>query len=69
MYVPLREVEELRSGVMEGSKCVIQALSDIQAEKAEAKTVSDRNMIFEVIINSEGGFLDVNRKVKEGLRS
>ena len=29
MYVSLREVEELRSGVIEGSKFVIQALSDI----------------------------------------
>lgn len=38
------------SGVMEGSKCVIQSLSDTQAEKAEAKTVSDRNMIFEVLM-------------------
>ena len=46
----------------------IQALSDIQAEKVQAKVESDRQLIFEVIQRSEGGFANVNKEVKHGLR-
>ena len=53
----------------EDSDCVIQALSDIQAEKAQAAVNSDREMIFKVIQESDGGFTDVNQNVKRGLRS
>ena len=69
IYLPACEVQQLRVGVMKSQHSVIQALSHIQAEKAEAKTLSDRNMIFEVIRNSVGGFLDVNKRVKNELRS
>ena len=69
IYLPSCEVQQLRSGVSEDHKCAVQALSDIQAEKAEAKTESDKMSIFEVIRTSEGGFSEVNRRVKDELRS
>ena len=68
IHLPTREVRQLRDGVIKNSKCVIQALSDIQAEKAQAKVESDRQLIFEVIQRSEGGFANVNKEVKNGLR-
>ena len=61
--LPECEVEQLWSGVIWNSKCVIQALTDIQAEKAEAKVESDRNLIFDVIKESELGFLTINKQV------
>ena len=47
---------------------MIQALSDIQAENAQAAVNSDREMIFRVIAESDGGFSHVNQNVKKGLR-
>ena len=35
--LPSKEVGELKAGVIADSECIIKALSDIQAEKAEAK--------------------------------
>ena len=69
IYLLSCEVQQLRLGVSEDHKCVVQALSDIQAEKAEAKTESDKISILEVIRTSEGGFSEVNRRVKDELRS
>ena len=68
IHLPEGEVQQLRAGVMKGADSIVQVLSEIQAEKAEAKTESDKNMIFDVIKNSEGGFLDVNKRVKNELR-
>ena len=48
---------------------MIKALSNIQAEKAEAKGELDGDMIFEVITKSEGGFFSVNKQVKDSLRT
>lgn len=67
--LPTSEVDKLSAGVVENPDCVTKALSDIQAEKAEAKSDTDRQMIFEVIQRSDGGFLRVNQQVKDGLRS
>ena len=67
--LPRAEVAELKSGIIKDAGCVIQALSDIQAEKAEAKSESDKEMIFDVIKKSSGGFPYVNKQVKTGLRS
>lgn len=67
--LPSGEIDELRKGVIEDSECVVQALADIQAEKAEAKNDYERDMIFDVIRESRGGFLHVNKQIKEGLRS
>ena len=67
--LPQSQVEELKAAVTEDSDCVIQALSDIQAENAEAAVNSDREMIFKVIQESDGGFSHVNQNVKRGLRS
>ena len=47
--LPRAEVAELKSGIIKDAGCVIQALSDIQAEKAEAKSELDKEMIFDVI--------------------
>lgn len=66
---PSGELSDLKSGVTKGPGCIIDALSDIQAEKAKAKSESDREMIFEVIRKSAGGFSHFNQKVKDGLRS
>ena len=51
------------------NECLIQALTDIQAQKAQAKVETDRDMIFDVIRKSGGGFPHVNEQVKNGLRS
>ena len=67
--IPRGEVEQLKAGVVEDKECVIQALSDIQAEKAQAAVESDKDMIFKVIEESPGGFFHVNQNVKKGLRS
>ena len=50
------------------STCLIQALSDIQAENAQAALNSDREMIFRVIVESDGGLFHVSQNVKKGLR-
>lgn len=67
--LPSTQTKDLRSAVVGDSECLIQALSDIQAQKAQAKMESDRDMIFDVIKKSEGGFPHVDEQVKNGLRS
>ena len=62
------EIEEMRVAVINSSDCQINALTDIQAQKAEAKVEEDRKLIFDVIKRSEGGFAHVNQQVKKGLR-
>ena len=69
MDIPLNEVEELKEGVIQDFKCVIQALSDIQAQKADATSKSDLEQIFKLISETDGGFSRVNQQVKERLRS
>ena len=66
--LPSSEVNKLKSAVTDDCDCLIQALSDIQAENADAFVSADKAMIFEVIRKSTGGFAHVNEKVKRGLR-
>ena len=66
---PSGQNEKLKAAVIENPECVIQALSDIQAQNAEAAINSDREMILKVMNESDGGFSRVNRNVKRGLRS
>ena len=67
--LPGSQKEELKAAVIKKPECVIQALSDIQAQNAQAAVNSDREMIFKVIQESDGGFSHVNQNVKTGLRS
>ena len=46
---------------------MIQALSDIQAENAKAAINCDREMIFRVIAESDGGCSHVNQNVNKRL--
>lgn len=66
--LPKSEINEMSTAVVADSDCLITALSDIQAEKAEAKSEDDKNLIFEVIDETEGGFFHVNEQVKKALR-
>ena len=66
--LPSKEVGELKAGVIADSECIIKVLSDIQAEKAEAKNTYERDLIFDVIKKSGGGFPYVNKQIKDGLR-
>lgn len=65
--LPDRERTMLRSTLREDSKHVLQALSDIKAQNAEAKVERERDLIFDVIRSSAGGFSHVNSQVKKGL--
>ena len=58
--LPDSQNAELKAAVTENPKCVIQALSNIQAQNAAAAINSDREMIFKVIQESDGGFSHVN---------
>ena len=60
--LPSSEVNKLKSAVTDDCDCLIQALSDIQAENADAFVSADKAMIFEVIRKSTGGFAHVNEK-------
>ena len=44
--IPSNEASELKRGVLEDFNCIIQALSDIQAEKASASSDYDKKLIF-----------------------
>lgn len=68
IYLPLSEVNGMSKAVTEESESLVNALANIQAEKAEAKMEEDRARIFEVIENTDGGFYRVNEQVKKGLR-
>lgn len=63
MYHPHKDVRSMSSSVQEDSSCLIQALSDIQAEKAEAKSEYDKIHIFSVIEKSPGGFYSMNNQI------
>ena len=62
--LPDREAVELKESVIVNADCVLQALSDIQAENAKATSVSDRELIFRTITNSAGRFFNVNQGLK-----
>ena len=66
--LPKSEIKDMSTAVVADSDCLIKALSDIQAEKAEATSEEDKKLIFEVIDESEGGFFHVNEQVKKALR-
>ena len=68
IYLPTSEVDGMSRAVTEESDILVDALANIQAEKAEAKVVEDRDRIFEVIEQTQGGFYRVNEQVKKGLR-
>ena len=53
---------------MADSDCLIQALSDIQAQNAQAKVESDLDTILEVIRMLTGGFPHMNQNLKTRLR-
>ena len=54
--IPDTEVVELREGVIKRLDSIIQILTDIQAEKATATSAANKEMIFQVIRESSGGF-------------
>lgn len=66
--LPLSEVNELAAAIEDDQSCLIQALSDIQAQKAEATSDDDKKLIFEVIESSQGGYSHVNENIKRALR-
>ena len=51
----------------EDSEHILQALSDIRAQYAEAKVERERDLILAVIRSSAGSFSHVNAQVKNGL--
>ena len=67
--LPTSQIESMSSAVLKDSECLVQALTDIQAEKADATSKDDLKMIFDVIEKSDGGFSYVNEQVKKSLRS
>ena len=69
LYIKLPDSEraKLRSTLREDSEHVLQALSDIRAQNAEAKVERERDLILAVIRSSAGGFSHVNAQVKNGL--
>ena len=66
--LPKNEVVELKSSVMDDSKCLVQALALIQAENGNAKHQSDKETIDKSIQSGDGGFTKVNIQIKNGLR-
>ena len=54
--------------MLKDSKCLVDALTEIQAQKAEASHESDKTLIFEVVERSEGGFLHMNKTIKGEIR-
>ena len=66
--IPSNESSMLKSALAQDSKYLVQALSDIQAQKAQAKFERERDLIFDVIRDSKGGFSNMNQQVKTGLR-
>lgn len=69
IYLPECEIDLMKAAVLKHNTCLINTLADIDAENAEAKTVQDRNMIFDVIRNSQGGFTELNDHVRTNLRA
>ena len=66
--LPLGEVKELKTAVTDDSKCIINALTRIRAEDADALHQSDKTSINEAIESEDGGFGHVNIQIKNGLR-
>lgn len=66
--LPHSEIRNIIPAMEKSRDCLIQALSDIQAENAEATSQKDKELIFEVIQKSDGGFEHVNEQVKKILR-
>ena len=66
--LPGSELCDLKTALLKDYECLVLALSNIQAEKADAKTPSDKETILNVIRQSLGGFSRVNQQVKDGLR-
>lgn len=66
--LPRTQREALKLGVLERAKSILQALADIQAEKAEATKPSDKDLIFQSIEQTIG-FDQVNIQVKNRLRA
>ena len=65
--LPKSEIKDMSTAVVADSDCLIKALSDIQAEKAEATSKEDKKLIIEVIDESEGGFFHVSEQVKKAM--
>ena len=66
--IPSNESSMLKSALAQDSKYLVQALSDIQAQKAQAKFERERDLIFDVIGDFKGGFSNMNQQLKTGLR-
>mgnify|MGYP001803143283 CR=1 FL=1 len=69
IQVPRSERQALADAVVLDSDCLIQKLSNIRIEKAEATIASDKDLILKVIQNSEGGYYRVSKQVKDRLRA
>ena len=69
IQVPGSEREILAEAVVQDSDCLIQKLSNIRIEKAQATIASDKDLILKVIQNSEGGYYGVSKQVKDRLRA
>ena len=52
--LPKSEVKEMSTAVIDDSDCLIQVLSDIQAENTDATSLDDLMLIFDVIRKSPG---------------
>ena len=66
--LPQLEVERMAADLIQDKSSLVQALSDIQAEKAAAMREEDKAQIFGFIEKSEGGFAALNQRIKGGLR-
>ena len=66
--LPAAERAGLVAGVRKDANCILQCMADIQAEKAEAFSPEELEMIFQVIRKAAGGFAHVNQVVKKFLR-
>ena len=56
IQVPRSERQALADAVVQDGDCLIQKLSNIRIENAEATVASDKDLILKVIQNSEGGY-------------
>ena len=66
--LPSTELQALELAVRDDYKAVLNALVDIQAEKADTEWKEDKALIFDVIQKSAGGFAKINIGVKGFLR-
>lgn len=68
VMLPRNQAQALKEGVVKQPRSIVQALADIQSEKADAFQQHDKEMIFKTITETIG-FSFVNQKVKEQLRA